>query len=258
MSVLKKLLKARWSSSLIFLILLFLITGLANASFLSYSNIIACFNTATMYTLLAIGIAFVIMTGEIDVSIGAILGLSASVTGMIAQNGGSIGKMLVFVLLIGAAVGLFNGIGVSVFGVPSLIFTLGTNGVLRGIIYMVTEGRTIENFGGPVAVYGNMSVFAEISLYYMIALVLSVLWNFTLNRKFTFKSAANVPVAMLKVAAYYAVFTPLSSWLEHVYTMQWGWNEYLATAANMVLNLVTEFLYQRFFVFGNSLDTQEK
>ena len=92
----------------------------------------------------------------------------------------------------------------------------------------------------------------------MIALVLSVLWNFTLNRNFTFKSAANVPVAMLKVAAYYLVFTPLSSWLEHVYTMQLGWNEYLATAANMILNLVTEFLYQRFFVFGNSLDTQKK
>ena len=74
---------------MIFLVLLFLITGLANASFLSYSNIIACFNTATMYTLLAIGIAFVIMTGEIDVSIGAVLGLSASVTGMIAQEGGT-------------------------------------------------------------------------------------------------------------------------------------------------------------------------
>ena len=93
-------------------------------------------------------------------------------------------------------------------------------------------------------------------LSYMIALILSVLWNFTLNRKFTFKSAANVPLAMLKVAAYYAVFTPLSSWLEHVYTMQWGWNEYLATFVNMVLNLITEFLYQRFFVFCSSLDTQ--
>ena len=182
MSVLRKFLKARWSSSLIFLILLFLITGLANSSFLSYSNVIACFNTATMYTLLAIGIAFVIMTGEIDVSIGAVLGLSASVTGMIAQEGGSIGKMLVFVLLIGAAVGLFNGIGVSVFGVPSLIFTLGTNGVLRGIIYMVTEGRTIENFGGPVAVYGNMSLFAEISLYYTIALVLVVIAHLVTTR----------------------------------------------------------------------------
>ena len=94
-------------------------------------------------------------------------------------------------------------------------------------------------------------------LSYMIALVLSVLWNFTLNRKFTFKSAANVPIAMLKVAAYYAVFTPLTSWLEHVYTMRWGWNEYIATGVNMILNLVTEFLYQRFFVFGNSLDTKE-
>lgn len=93
---------------------------------------------------------------------------------------------------------------------------------------------------------------------YLIALLLSVLWNFTLNRKFTFKSAANVPIAMLKVAAYYLVFTPLSSWLEHIYTMSWGWNEYLATAANMILNLITEFLYQRFIVFGNSLDTQEK
>ena len=170
MSFVRKLLKARWSSSLIFLILLFLVTGIANPGFLSYSNIIACFNSATMYTLLAIGIAFVIMTGEIDVSIGAVLGLSASVTGMIAQQGGGIGQMLLYVLLIGAAVGLFNGIGVAFFGVPSLIFTLGTNGVLRGIIYMVTEGRTIENFGGPVAVYGNMSLFADISLYYIIAL----------------------------------------------------------------------------------------
>ena len=175
MSVLKNLMKARWSSSLIFLILLFLVTGIANPNFLSYSNIIACFNTATMYTLLAIGIAFVIMTGEIDVSIGATLGLSASLTGIIAQQGGSIGKMLLFVLLIGMAVGLFNGIGVAYFGVPSLIFTLGTNGILRGIIYMVTEGRTIENFGGPVAVYGNMSIVAEISLYYVITLALVVI-----------------------------------------------------------------------------------
>lgn len=92
---------------------------------------------------------------------------------------------------------------------------------------------------------------------YLAALVLSVLWNFTLNRRYTFKSAANVPVAMLKVAAYYVVFTPLSTGLEHWYTASLGWNEYLATAVNMVLNFVTEFLYQRFFVFGKSLDSRE-
>lgn len=94
-------------------------------------------------------------------------------------------------------------------------------------------------------------------LSYLTALVLSVLWNFTLNRRFTFKSAANVPVAMLKVAAFYAVFTPLSTGLEHWYTSGLGWNEYLATAANMVLNFITEFLYQRFFVFGKSIDDRQ-
>ena len=92
---------------------------------------------------------------------------------------------------------------------------------------------------------------------YLIALVLSVLWNFTLNRKFTFQSAANVPAAMLKVAAYYAVFTPLSTWLEHRLTMDLGWNEYLVTGINMVLNFTTEFLYQRFFVFGKTIDTRK-
>ncbi len=92
-------------------------------------------------------------------------------------------------------------------------------------------------------------------LCYFVALAASVLWNFTLNRKYTFRSAANVPVAMLKVAAYYAVFTPLSTLLEHTLTMKLGWNEYLVTAINMILNFVTEFLYQRFFVFGKTIDT---
>ncbi len=93
---------------------------------------------------------------------------------------------------------------------------------------------------------------------YLIALVLSVVWNFTLNRKFTFASAANVPVAMLKVAAYYAVFTPLSTLLEDYLITTLLWNEYIATVINMLLNLVTEFLYQRFVVFRNSIDTAKK
>ena len=88
--------------------------------------------------------------------------------------------------------------------------------------------------------------------------MLSVLWNFTLNRKFTFKSAANVPVAMLKVACYYAVFTPLSTLLVKYLTETLGWNEYVVTILNMLINFVTEFLYQRFFVFGKSIDTAEK
>ena len=91
----------------------------------------------------------------------------------------------------------------------------------------------------------------------LIALVLSVLWNFTLNRRYTFKSAANVKKAMLLVFLYYLVFTPLSTWLEHFLTDTCGWNEYLVTAINMLINFVTEFLYQRFVVFRDTLDTND-
>lgn len=93
---------------------------------------------------------------------------------------------------------------------------------------------------------------------YLIALVLSVVWNFTLNRRYTFQSANNVPIAMLKVALFYVVFTPASTWLEHFLAGQQGWNEYLVTGINMVLNFVLEFLYDRFFVFRDSLDTNDR
>ena len=95
---------------------------------------------------------------------------------------------------------------------------------------------------------------------YLISLVLSVVWNFTLNRKFTFKSAANVPIAMLKVAGFYLVFTPLSTWwtaalTEPAYGIMW--NEYLVLAITMITNFITEYLFDRFLVFGNSIDTAQ-
>ena len=83
---------------------------------------------------------------------------------------------------------------------------------------------------------------------YLIALTCSVLWNFTFNRKFTFKSANNIPIAMLKVFGYYLVFTPLSTlwgnWLESV-----GWNEYIILGLTMIINFATEFLFCKFVVF---------
>lgn len=182
MSKVKSLFKARWMSSLIFLLLLFLITGIAEPEFLSYSNIISCFNTATMYTLLAIGIAFVIMTGEIDVSIGSTLGLSAAMTGLIAKQDGSIAVMLLAVVATGALIGLINGVGVAYFGVPSLIFTLGTNSVVRGMIYILSDGRTVENFGGSLASYGNLTLFAEITLYYALAIVMVAVAHIVLTK----------------------------------------------------------------------------
>ncbi len=89
---------------------------------------------------------------------------------------------------------------------------------------------------------------------YLIALTLSVLWNFTLNRKFTFHSAANIPLAMAKVAGYYLVFTPLSTWWGEALANA-GWNEYLVLGLTMAVNLITEFLFTKYVVYRNQIDT---
>lgn len=90
---------------------------------------------------------------------------------------------------------------------------------------------------------------------YLIALLLSILWNFTLNRKFTFRSVANVPVAMLKVLGFYAVFVPATTLLGDYLADTLMWNEYLVTGINMGLNFVTEFFFQRYVVYGKSIDS---
>ena len=91
---------------------------------------------------------------------------------------------------------------------------------------------------------------------YLISLVLSVLWNFTLNRRFTFKSAANVPVAMLKVFGFYCLFTPLST-IGGEWASRMGVNEYIVLAATMILNFVLEFLFCRLFVYRNKMYTND-
>ena len=93
---------------------------------------------------------------------------------------------------------------------------------------------------------------------YLIALICSVVWNFTLNRQFTFQSANNVPIAMMKVLAFYAVFTPVSTIAGNYLAENLGWPGILVTGINMAFNFVLEFLYDRFFVFGKSLDTNKR
>lgn len=92
---------------------------------------------------------------------------------------------------------------------------------------------------------------------YLISLTLSVLWNFTLNRRFTFQSASNVPIAMAQTAAFYVVFTPLSTLLGNYLVETVGWNEYLVTVLNMLANFALEYLFQRFVVFRDSIDTND-
>ena len=96
---------------------------------------------------------------------------------------------------------------------------------------------------------------------YLIALLLSVIWNFTFNRKFTFKSANNVPVAMLKVLAFYCVFTPISTILGNYFTSKFAdvsAINYIVLGCTMACNMTTEFLYDKFVVFRGSENTAVK
>lgn len=105
-------------------------------------------------------------------------------------------------------------------------------------------------------------------LAYLVSLILSVLWNFTFNRKYTFRSAANVNKSMALVALYYAIFTPLSTWWTAALTGEnpftgaeatgEGVNNYLVQGGTMLINFITEFLFQRFVVFRDHIDDAKK
>lgn len=91
---------------------------------------------------------------------------------------------------------------------------------------------------------------------YLISLILSIVWNFTFNRRFTFKSAANVPIAMAKLFGFYAIFTPLSTWLGHLAETA-GVNDYIILAVTMLSNFVLEFLFSKFVIYRNNENTLE-
>ena len=91
---------------------------------------------------------------------------------------------------------------------------------------------------------------------YLIALTASVVWNFTLNREYTFKATNNVPIAMVKVALFYVIFTPVSTIVGNHLAENLGWNDILVTILNMLCNFVLEYLYDMYIVFRGSIDTK--
>jgi len=145
MDLIKRLTKRREFSSIIFLLALYAVVGIVNPKFLESTNIMLCLNGATVFTLCAIGMAFVIYTGEIDASIGATLGLSAAVVASIMRDSGSLPLAIIAAICIGLIVGAVNGLGVAIFKVPSIIMTIGISGIVRGISYVYTGGAWVEN-----------------------------------------------------------------------------------------------------------------
>lgn len=115
--------------------------------------------------------------------------------------------------------------------------------ISAGIIQVIVFTIMFEMF--HIAYWGS----------YLTALIASVVYNYTVNRRFTFKSANNIPLAMIQLGIYYAIFTPLSTWWGDA-LVGIGWHEYLVLGLTMVTNLVTEFLVNRFVIYRNSMNTR--
>lgn len=110
-----------------------------------------------------------------------------------------------------------------------------------------------------IAVFTLMNEFTGLKYWpcYLTALIASVVWCFTINRRYTFKSAKNVPRAMAMVFAFYIVFTPATTILGNYLAETLHWNEYLVTAINMALNLSLEYLYDTFVVYRGEMDNND-
>lgn len=118
---------------------------------------------------------------------------------------------------------------------------------------------TLFSISAGVIQVVSFTVFNELFRFrywpaYLISLVLSIVWNFTFNRRYTFKSAANVPVAMMKLFGFYLVFTPLSTWLGHLAETA-GINDYIILIVTMLSNFVLEFLFCKFVIYKNKENT---
>lgn len=168
-------------TSIVFIVVLFLGVGIVNPAFLSSRNIMLCFNGGVVYTIMAMGIAFVIMTGEIDVSVGATMGMAAAVSATLIRDGAPWTLAIGAALLIGVAVGLVNGFGVTVIGIPSIIMTLGVNGIVRGLIYVYTGGKWVENLPYEFKALSQASL-GSITYFYLSALVAMVVIHLVLTR----------------------------------------------------------------------------
>ena len=121
---------------------------------------------------------------------------------------------------------------------------------------------TLFSISAGILQIGSFTLFNELFKWmywpaYLTSLILSIVWNFTVNRRYTFKSAANIPVAMTKLFGFYAVFTPVSTWLGHLAEGA-GINDYIILIITMLSNFVLEFLFCKLVVYKNQEDTRQE
>jgi AI-2 transport system permease protein len=174
MSKLASLKKLRETRTVVFLILLFLIVGLVNPDFISAGNIHNAVKNSLLYIVLAVGMTFVLLTGNIDISVGGVLGLSAAVSGIILRDGGSIIQVILVAVSIGAVIGLINGLGVTKLKISSFIMTLGMLEIVRVIQVIYTDGEWVENLPANFKQISQMKILGinSLALFVIVAVIL--------------------------------------------------------------------------------------
>ncbi|MCR5288535.1 MAG: ABC transporter permease [Treponema sp.] len=177
----KRFLKIREVFSLIVVVVLFLIVGLVNPDFLQKRNLMQTINSSVVFGLLSIGISFVLIIGEIDVSIGAVMGLTAAISATMIRDGSPVFLAVIVAICVGALCGLFNGIGLMYLKIPSIIITLGTNGIIRGLIYVYTNGKWVENVPYDYKALSQITC-GGITLFYWGTILVALLGTFFLKK----------------------------------------------------------------------------
>lgn len=184
----KNLLKQREMVSVLFIVTLFIVVGLFNSKFLELNNVFQIINNSAIYSIVALGMCFVLFTGEIDVSIGATVGLTAAITGKLLNSGASIWVVFLMALLVGVIVGAINAVGIVFFKIPSIIMTLGMMGIIRGTQYIYTNGQWLQNFPNEFLRLSQNRIGGTIGVVFVSALIIATLLHLFIKLTMTGKS----------------------------------------------------------------------
>lgn len=140
-----RILKTRESSIILLMMAYILFIGSFNQDFITGDSISLLIKASVILLIMAVGQSFVLLTSNIDVSVGSVMGISAAVCGVLLTSGVQVWLAVPAVVLIGAGIGLLNGFGVAYLKIPSIIMTLGMLGIVRGCMLLYTKGMWIED-----------------------------------------------------------------------------------------------------------------
>ncbi|QKD01829.1 ABC transporter permease [Mesorhizobium loti] len=153
------------------LVLLWIILSLATPSFASGNNIANLLRQGSMIAIMAVGQTFVIITGGIDLSVGAVVGFATVIVALLINAGVPIWLAILATLLVGVAIGMFHGFGIVKMGLPPFIITLATLTSLRGIGLLMTNGNSININSDSFTAFSRNSFIGIPNLFWMVILV---------------------------------------------------------------------------------------